>query len=97
MPTRVEFRPRAYKSLRTLPGHIVLKLKAWIAGVELLGLREIRKRPGFHDEPLHGDRRGQRSIRLSRRFSGRLGAGTWLDSWAKALHFTPGVDARSRQ
>jgi proteic killer suppression protein len=52
MPTRVEFRPRAYKSLRTLPGHIVLKLKAWIAGVELLGLREIRKRPGFHDEPL---------------------------------------------
>jgi proteic killer suppression protein len=68
MPTRVEFRPRAYKSLRTLPGHIVLKLKAWIAGVELLGLREIRKRPGFHDEPLHGDRRRQRSIRLSQAY-----------------------------
>ena len=68
MPTRVEFRPRAYKSLRTLPAHIVLKLKAWVAGVELLGLREIRKRPGFHDEPLHGDRRGQRSIRLSQAY-----------------------------
>ena len=30
------------------------------------GLEEIRKIPGYHDEPLHGERRGQRSIRLSR-------------------------------
>lgn len=30
------------------------------------GLREVRKRPGYHDEPLKGKRQGQRSIRLSR-------------------------------
>jgi proteic killer suppression protein len=26
----------------------------------------VRKRPGFHDEPLKGDRLGQRSIRLNK-------------------------------
>ena len=30
------------------------------------GLEEIRKIPGYHDEPLKWDRKGQRSIRLSR-------------------------------
>jgi proteic killer suppression protein len=29
-------------------------------------LEEIRKIPGYHDEPLKWDRKGQRSIRLSR-------------------------------
>ena len=32
------------------------------------GLDEARKIPGFHDEPLHGHRRGQRSIRLNRQW-----------------------------
>ncbi|MDO8520465.1 MAG: hypothetical protein Q7T11_09960 [Deltaproteobacteria bacterium] len=32
---------------------------------EKKGLDEVRKVPGYHDEPLHGDRKGQRSIRLS--------------------------------
>jgi proteic killer suppression protein len=36
--------------------------------IELLGAREVRKRPGFHDEPLHGDRKGQRSIRLNKAY-----------------------------
>ena len=31
-----------------------------------VGIREIRKRKGYHDEPLKGKRKGQRSIRLSR-------------------------------
>lgn len=30
--------------------------------------RYIRKIPGYHDEPLKGDRSGQRSIRLSRAY-----------------------------
>ncbi|STY25350.1 Plasmid maintenance system killer protein [Legionella taurinensis] len=29
---------------------------------------EVRKIPGFHDEPLKGNRVGQRSIRLSRAY-----------------------------
>jgi proteic killer suppression protein len=28
----------------------------------------VRKIPGFHDEPLKGDRKGQRSIRLSKAY-----------------------------
>lgn len=38
---------------------------AWIDAVEEDGLEATRRVPGFHDEPLKGDRQGQRSIRLS--------------------------------
>lgn len=40
----------------------------WIELVESLGLREVRKRPGFHDEPLKGHRKGQRSVRLNQAY-----------------------------
>ena len=33
--------------------------------MEEKGLNVVRRIPGFHDEPLKGDRQGQRSIRLS--------------------------------
>ena len=32
------------------------------------GLEEVRKVPGYHDEPLKGDQAGERSIRLSRSY-----------------------------
>lgn len=32
------------------------------------GLYEVRKIPGYHDEPLKGKRTGQRSIRLNRAY-----------------------------
>ena len=54
------------KQLRKLPAFVVDKLIAWAKSVELKGLREVRKIPGYHDEPLKGDRKGQRSIRLSK-------------------------------
>lgn len=54
------------KQLKKLPQFIVLKLLAWAKSVELKGLREVRKIPGYHDEPLKGPRQGQRSIRLSK-------------------------------
>lgn len=57
-----------HKQLRKLPSFVVDKLLAWAKSVELKGLREIRKIPGYHDEPLHGDRKGQRSIRLSKAY-----------------------------
>lgn len=51
-----------------MPRHIVENLAAWVDDVETRGLEEVRKIPGYHDEPLHGDRRHQRSIRLSRAY-----------------------------
>lgn len=59
---------QAVKDLETVPTYVASKLQAWKDGVQTLGLEEMRKRPGFHDEPLKGDRKGQRSIRLSRSY-----------------------------
>lgn len=59
---------RVKKDLKWLPVHILRKLQKWAGQVEMLGLREIKKVPGYHDEPLSGDRKGQRSIRLSKSY-----------------------------
>ncbi len=55
-------------SLNKLPKHIIAKLAAWINAVGHDGLSEVRKISGFHDEPLQGERKGQRSIRLSKSY-----------------------------
>lgn len=68
MVHEVQLSRRALKQLRRIPRHIVIKLQAWVEAVENEGLDEVRKIPGFHDEPLSGPRRGQRSIRLSRAY-----------------------------
>ena len=44
---------QAEKDLKYIPAHIIFKLQIWIDGVKNEGLHEMRKRPGFHDEPLH--------------------------------------------
>lgn len=62
---RVYLSRRARKNLLQVPRHIANKLDVWIDSVERQGLEMVRKVPGFHDEPLHGDRAGQRSIRLN--------------------------------
>jgi proteic killer suppression protein len=62
---RVEITRLAAKQPRKLPRHIVNNLMIWAAAAEHDGLEEVRKVPGYHDEPLKGDRMGQRSIRLS--------------------------------
>jgi len=64
----VRLSQRAQKELRSAPPHVRSKLKAWINAVGKDGLEEVRKIPGFHDEPLKGKREGQRSIRLSRSY-----------------------------
>jgi proteic killer suppression protein len=66
MSTKVELTRQAQKQLRQVPRHVAVKLQAWVEAVEAQGLEEVRKVPGFHDEPLKGPRQGQRSIRLSR-------------------------------
>jgi proteic killer suppression protein len=68
MIRHVEVTKLAEKQLRNVPRHIKVNLMIWIAAVEWEGLEEVRKVPGYHDEPLMGDRRGQRSIRLSRSY-----------------------------
>ena len=68
MIRRVEVTRRAEKQARRLPVHVRRKLKTWVYLVMEIGLEEVRKIPGFHDEPLVGRRRGMRSIRLSRAY-----------------------------
>lgn len=59
---------RFEKTLQRLPTHIRDKVIFWVELVETLGLREVRKRKGFHDEPLYGKRAGERSVRLNRAY-----------------------------
>lgn len=66
--TEVRITKAAVKALRRLPGHIVVKLSGWVDAVTQRGLEEVRKVPGYHDEPLKGMRAGQRSIRLSKAY-----------------------------
>ncbi len=56
------------KEIRKLPLHIKIKLLEWAKSVEIDGIRQVRLLKGFHDEPLLGDRKGQRSIRLSKSY-----------------------------
>lgn len=68
MKYRVVLSKWAQKDLRKVPRHVADKLFLWVMGVETKGLPELRKISGFHDEPLRGEREGQRSIRLSRSY-----------------------------
>ena len=61
----VKFSRQTLKHLKNIPLYVAIKLQAWIDDVGHRGLREVRKVPGHHDEPLKGKRQGQRSIRLS--------------------------------
>lgn len=58
----------AERQLRKVPAHIRRKLLEWVGAVETDGLEEVRKVPGYNDEALKGDRKGQRSIRLNKAY-----------------------------
>ena len=58
--------PSLKKSLKKLPIYIVIKFQDWVEDVEERGLQEVRKTPGYHDEPCVGSMKGYRSIRLSK-------------------------------
>ena len=68
MITRVRLTARAQKQLDRVPRNVERKLLDWAADVSERGLEEVRRIPGYHDEPLKGQREGQRSIRLSRAY-----------------------------
>jgi proteic killer suppression protein len=56
------------KDLDRLPAFIQQKFRAWVVAVERDGMQAVRKLKGFHDEPLRGNRAGQRSVRLNRAY-----------------------------
>lgn len=59
---------RADENLRKIPQYIADKFQRWFAAVEYIGVCEVRKIKSYHDEPLQGNRFGQRSIRLSKSY-----------------------------
>jgi proteic killer suppression protein len=59
---------KAKKQLKKVPEFIRTKFDYWCDLITDIGLRESRKYKGFHDEPLKGERRGQRSVRLSKAY-----------------------------
>lgn len=56
----------AEKQVKKLPKYIVAAYHTWVKTVELDGIWATRTLSGYHDEPLKGDRKGQRSVRLSK-------------------------------
>ena len=56
----------AQKQFKKLSVHIQKALRTWSTLIEEHGIWVMRRIPGYHDERLKGDRRGQRSSRLSR-------------------------------
>jgi proteic killer suppression protein len=56
------------KQLRKVPDFIKKKVIFWIFLVESKGLAEVMRSPGFHDEPLKGERRGERSARMNKAY-----------------------------
>ena len=64
----VFWRATVDKQLQQVPELVRRKFRLWVALVEESGIREVRKCKGFHDEPLKGRRRGQRSVRLNKAY-----------------------------
>lgn len=65
---RVTWSKQVDKQLDRIPSYLHDKFLAWAMVVERVGLLEARQLSGYHDEPLKGKRRGQRSIRLNRAY-----------------------------
>jgi toxin HigB-1 len=66
--TEVRLSKNAEKDIKRLPKNIKEAFFSWFDMVEEEGLAYARKIPGYHDEPLKGDRAGQRSVRLNRAY-----------------------------
>ncbi|PIR22602.1 MAG: hypothetical protein COV44_07325 [Deltaproteobacteria bacterium CG11_big_fil_rev_8_21_14_0_20_45_16] len=67
-PCEVYASKRFERQLNKLPRYIQSSIQAWVASVEEEGVRKVRLLKGYHDEPLRGKRRGERSVRLSRAY-----------------------------
>lgn len=68
MESTVSYSSFAEKQLIKVPKYIKEALLLWALTVEKIGIYDTRKIKSYHDEPLKGERKGQRSIRLSRSY-----------------------------
>ena len=68
MKNKVEISKTAWKNIQKIPKHIAKNFQRWVLLVEDIGILDVRRIKEFHDEPLSGDRAGQRSVRLSRAY-----------------------------
>ena len=66
--TEVNISKKAYKQLDKVPLYIKLKFDGWKESVETFGILQVRKSPAYHDEPLQGKRKGERSVRLNKQW-----------------------------
>lgn len=66
--SKISYTKFAEKQLTKLPAYISEALFNWARAVELGGIQSVRQIKGYHDEPLSGKRKGQRSIRLNRAY-----------------------------
>jgi len=66
--TRVSRSKTFEKQLARVPDFIRKKVVFWVFLVETNGLAEVMKSAGFHDEPLKGERKGQRSVRMNKAY-----------------------------
>jgi proteic killer suppression protein len=65
----VEISKRAEKSLRVVPKQVAVSFFLWKKEIEKHGVDDVRKIPGYHDEPLEGKLKGfARSVRLGKGF-----------------------------
>jgi len=68
MIKKVNLDKKVRKKILKLPHNVTVQLTKWTEDVEHRGVEEVRKIPGYHDEPLKGKRKHQRSIRLTRSY-----------------------------
>jgi toxin HigB-1 len=68
MESKVTYSKFAEKQMNKVPKYIKEALLLWASTVHKIGIEEVRKVKGYHDEPLLGERRGQRSIKLNRSY-----------------------------
>lgn len=89
---RIELTKKAQKDLLKVPIFIKEKLLLWVDAVERFGIHQIRKTPGFHDEPLKGDRKGQRSIRLNKGYRA-----IYIEDQHKELHIISIIEVNKHE
>ncbi|MBI2518843.1 MAG: hypothetical protein HYV97_00420 [Bdellovibrio sp.] len=66
--TRISRSKTFEKKLTKVPDFIRKKVMFWVFLVESSGVAEVMKSPGYHDEPLKGERKGQPSVRLNKAY-----------------------------
>ncbi|NOT77586.1 MAG: hypothetical protein HOP07_01135 [Bacteriovoracaceae bacterium] len=65
---RVDLEKVSHLFEKKLPRVIISKIYSWVLRVEMRGMAETRKILSLHDEPLKGERKNQRSIRLNKAY-----------------------------